>query len=122
MRQELKDRFGESPTPVQRMLDIAELKMDATLWSIRSISIEDHFLCFLYTDARRIQQLSDKHQGQLRIIDRQTAYWPLWDPKPVSEPARKPGTPRTQPTKELSDAQRLAKVDLLAVLRQILRW
>ncbi|MCU0707349.1 MAG: transcription-repair coupling factor [Pirellula sp.] len=110
MRQELLDRFGELPAPVLRMLDLAELKMDATLWSVRSMSIEDHCLCLSYTDGRRIQQLADKHRGQLRIVDRQNAYWPLWESNP------------TAASDERTVAQRLAKLDLLAILRQILRY
>jgi transcription-repair coupling factor (superfamily II helicase) len=130
MRQELLDRFGELPKPVERMLDIAELKMDATLWSIRSISIQDNYLCFAYTDARRITQLAEKHGNQLRVVDREQAFWPLWTPKPLSEPKptypyHKPPSSRKEPvTKEpdLTDAERLAKIDLLATLQQILRW
>ncbi len=112
------------------MLDIAELKMDATLWSIRSISIQDNYLCFAYTDARRITQLAEKHGNQLRVVDREQAFWPLWTPKPLSEPKptypyHKPPSSRKEPvTKEpdLTDAERLAKIDLLATLQQILRW
>jgi hypothetical protein len=134
MRQELVDRFGELPVPVQRMFDLAEIKMDATLWSIRSIAVEDHYLCLAYTDPKRIQQLSDKHGGQLRIPDRSKAYWPLWEPKLLTSAsaARQPPAnrhsaaarqlPKTSPDDALSDAERLAKMDLLAVLRQILRW
>ncbi len=136
MRQELIDRFGELPPPAQRMLDLAEIRMDATLWSVRSIAIEDHFLCLTYTDPRRIEQLSQKHSGHLRVVDRHTAYWPLWEPKPREEanaaahtnryvppkPAPKAVTKVAAKAAELTDAQRMAKIDLLAVLRQILRW
>jgi transcription-repair coupling factor (superfamily II helicase) len=122
MRQELTDRFGDPPITVQRMLDVAELKMDATLWSIRAIGIEDNFLCFSTTDPRRIQQLSDKHGGQLRILDHQTAYWPLWETKPSGKPLERRIPVPQETSQAASDAERLAKIDLLAVLRKILRY
>jgi transcription-repair coupling factor (superfamily II helicase) len=140
MRQELLDRFGDLPPPVDRMLEIAELKMDATLWSIRSIALHGNYLCFTYTDPRRAQQLADRHAGKLRVVERdQQAYWPLWEPKTQTEldprrtttlgnsyrssSAQRSPAPKPLPKEpELTDAERLAKIDLLAALRQILRW
>ncbi|MFO0012594.1 MAG: transcription-repair coupling factor [Planctomycetota bacterium] len=110
MRQELVDRFGELPQPADRLLELAELKMDAALWSVRSIGIEDHCLCFMYTDSRRIQQLADRHRGKLRIIDAQNAFWPLWDSTPATS------------LHDGDRAKRLAQLDLLAILRQVLRY
>ncbi|MEI8210624.1 MAG: transcription-repair coupling factor [Planctomycetota bacterium] len=135
MRQELTDRFGALPPMVECMLDLAEIKMDAALWSIRSISIHENYFCFQYTDARRVQQLAERHGNKLRVVDREEAYWPLWEttihvdrfgrskPDPNQQPAsslqRK--SPKNAPP-EPTAAERLAKIDLLAELRTVLRW
>jgi transcription-repair coupling factor (superfamily II helicase) len=141
MRQELEDRFGPIPQPVVRLLEIAELRMDATLWSIKSIEIQNQFLCFTYSDHRRMTQLAQKHAGKLRIVERdQQAFWSLMPPAPPAysappaypaPPGRQgrpglqgrpaiPGRPIALIEAEPSVSEVLAKLDLLAVLRAIL--
>jgi transcription-repair coupling factor (superfamily II helicase) len=147
MRQELEDRFGPIPLPVVRLLEIAELRMDATLWSIKSVEIQNQFLCFTYSDHRRMTQLAQKHAGKLRIVERdQQAFWSLMPPAlpaysstpaysaPPAYPAPPgrqgrpglqgrpaiPGRPIAPIEAEPSVSEVLAKLDLLAVLRAIL--
>jgi transcription-repair coupling factor (superfamily II helicase) len=74
---ELTDRFGPPPAPVQRMLSLAELKIDAAIWQIAEVYREDHFLVFRYTDRRRVEQLAKAGGGKLRIVDERYAYLPL---------------------------------------------
>lgn len=76
-RAELADRFGALPEPVERMLSLAELKIDAAVWQVASIHLEDHYLVFGYTSRPRIQQLAKRHPGQLRVVDEHSAYYPL---------------------------------------------
>jgi len=137
MRQELEDRFGQIPRPVERLLEIAELRMDATLWSIKAIDLQNHFLRFSYSDHRRISQLAQKHTGKLRLVERDLqAYWSLADdvvpspnkPSPNTPSLYKPDTARPDTAKpaagaspEPNVAELLASLDLLAVLRAILR-
>ena len=103
MRQELDDRFGKLPPCVERLLEIAQLKMDATLWSIKSIDLQNQFLRFTYCDHRRIHQLAQKHPGKLRLVERDMqAFWSLAN---ESDP---------------NFSELLTKIDLLAVLRAIL--
>ena len=130
IRQELNDRFGTPPALVERLLDVAELRMDAALWSIRYVGIEDSYLSFVFTDSRRIEQLARKHNGVLRITDAQHAYWPLRVPNQTPNQATKPSSPKpSSPVKygkpppvqiPETDAQIVAKADLLAVLRMVL--
>jgi transcription-repair coupling factor (superfamily II helicase) len=130
IRQELNDRFGTPPALVERLLDVAELRMDAALWSIRYVGIEDSYLSFVFTDSRRIEQLARKHNGKLRITDSQHAYWPLRAPTQTPNQATKPSSPKPsspvkygkQPPVQIpeTDAQIVAKADLLAVLRMVL--
>ncbi|MFN9913025.1 MAG: TRCF domain-containing protein, partial [Pirellulaceae bacterium] len=66
LRQEVEDRFGPLPPVVVRLLEIAELRIDATLWSVKSIGIEEQLLVFVYGDRRRIEQLARRHAGRLQ--------------------------------------------------------
>jgi transcription-repair coupling factor (superfamily II helicase) len=119
IRQELIDRFGPPPPLVERLLDIAALRMDAAVWSIRYVGIEGGYLAFTYTDARRIEQLARKHQGQLRIVDSQHAYWPLRPQEPTTIKTNSHDKKRvTAPP--ITDAELIAKTDLIAKLRLIL--
>ena len=83
-RSELVDRFGPVPPPVERLLSLAELKMDAAIWQIAAIEIEGQFLKFTYSNRQRIEQLVRMHKGKLRIVDHRSVYLPL--PKGVLEP------------------------------------
>ena len=64
-RQELVDRFGPPPPPVQRILEIAELRIDAAVWQISAIYVEEEYLVFRFGDRRRIQQLARLGGGRL---------------------------------------------------------
>ncbi len=128
LRQELADRFGPLPEIAGRLLDVAELRMDAALWSIRYIGVEDDYIAFTYSDAKRIEQLARKHSGKLRIVDSQHAYWPLraeaaksvGKPQPMSL-SRVPQSRVSQPTPIAeTNAQVVARTDLLATLRSVL--
>jgi transcription-repair coupling factor (superfamily II helicase) len=77
LRGELRDRFGPPPPPVEELLALTELKMDAALWQVSAIYIEGQFLVFRYTNRQRIEQLAKGHRKQLRIVDERSAYWPL---------------------------------------------
>ena len=121
IRQELTDRFGPLPKIASRLLEVAELRMDAALWSIRYIGIEDGYLAFTFTDARRIEQLARKHNGKLRIVDGQHAYWPLRPEEaiPIAKLNLKTQSRSMQPVPE-TNAQIVAKTDMLAILRKVL--
>ncbi|MGY8767449.1 MAG: transcription-repair coupling factor [Pirellulales bacterium] len=84
LREELLDRFGKPPEEVERLIELAALKLDAAFWQIASIFIEDEYLVLEYTDRGRIEQLAAKKQGKLRIVDDKSAYWTL--PKNISNP------------------------------------
>jgi transcription-repair coupling factor (superfamily II helicase) len=77
MRTELLDRFGPLPPPVERLLELAELKIDAAIWRVTALFVEDNYLVFQYADRSRIEQLARQTGGQLRIVDGQSAYLPI---------------------------------------------
>ncbi len=75
-RTELVDRFGPPPPPVQRLLELAELRIDAAVWQISAVYVEEEYLVFRFGDRRRIQQLARLRGGRLRIVDNSSAYLP----------------------------------------------
>ena len=74
MRQELTDRFGKLPMPVLRLLELAALKLEATIWQLSVIQLEGGFLSLKYTNPSRIEQLARQTNGALRIADHESAY------------------------------------------------
>jgi transcription-repair coupling factor (superfamily II helicase) len=80
LRDELADRFGPLPATVERLLAIAELKIDATLWAVKAIHTEDNYVVLTYANRQRIEHLAKMQNRRLRIVDHQKAYW-------ITEPA-----------------------------------
>ena len=76
-RGELVDRFGAIPSVVERLLTLTALKLDAAVWQISSIYIENQFIVFRYEQRERIEQLAKAGGGKLRIVDDKSAYLPL---------------------------------------------
>ncbi len=76
-RRELVDRFGPPPAPVQRILEIAELRIDAAVWQVSAIYVEDEYMVFRFADQARIEQLANLAGGRLRIVDQSNAYLPM---------------------------------------------
>ncbi len=85
-RQELLDRFGPPPPPVERLLELAELRIDAAVWQISAIYIEQQYLVFRYANRSRIEQLARLGGGRLRIVDSSNTYLPA--EQEVSHPDR----------------------------------
>ncbi|QDU98257.1 transcription-repair coupling factor [Lignipirellula cremea] len=76
-REELSDRFGPLPEPVERMLELSEMRLHAAVWQINKVYVEDDFLVFAYASRPRVEQLSRKLGGKLRIVDQSLAYLKL---------------------------------------------
>ncbi len=77
LRQEFVDRFGPIPPPIQRLLTLAQLKTEATIWQIDDIHLEKPYMVFGYKDASRAKQLSKATGGLLRVVDQRSIYWTL---------------------------------------------
>lgn len=74
INEEIVDRFGELPMPAKRMLTLAELRLDAAIWQINSIFLEDNYLVFKYASRSRIETLAKQNNGRLRVVDETSAY------------------------------------------------
>ncbi len=75
VRDELEDRFGRIPPSVEILMRVVELKIDAALWFVRSLQVEDKYLVMTYSNRQRIEHLAKLHDRRLRIVDNQKAYW-----------------------------------------------
>ncbi len=85
-RDELVDRFGELPPQVERLLWIAELRIDAAIWQIEAIWIEQgKYLGMRYGDRGRIETLVKRSDGKLRVVDGRSIYATI--PQQVDSPA-----------------------------------
>jgi len=76
-RAELLDRFGSPPPPVERMLELAELKIEASVWQIDVIRREGRYLVLEYADRSRAEQLVRSTGRRLRLADDRSLYLPL---------------------------------------------
>lgn len=85
LRAEFLDRFGALPPSVERMLELAELRLDATVWQVVAMQVHESDLVFTYTDRRRIDQLTKLTEGRLRVVDDKNAYCRLKHPSPTPE-------------------------------------
>ena len=74
---EFQDRFGTPPPPARRLLALASLRIDAAIWQIDTIRVEEGYLVFDYQDSTRIKQLAKLCGGKLRVVDQRSAYWKL---------------------------------------------
>lgn len=77
IRAELRDRFGPPPPPAQRMLELAELRLDAAAWQISSVSANARFIVLSYSNRRQIEQLSKASAIPIRVVDERRAYIPI---------------------------------------------
>ena len=96
VRDELQDRFGKITKPVKTLLQIAELKVDASIWFVKSLQVEDDYLVMTYSNRQRIDHLAKMHDGRLRVVDNQKAYWlterqVLAESKKGNESTKRPG-------------------------------
>ena len=71
---ELRDRFGPVPTPVENLLLLRRLEINAFAWSITDIRLEDGYVRFRYRDTQRMHDLGCRFGKDLRITDGSTAY------------------------------------------------
>ena len=72
LRAEIEDRFGPLPEPAKRLMRLSQLKLEAALWQVTAIYLQDKYLTFKFQDRRRFEQLAHGRKV-LRIIDDKTA-------------------------------------------------
>jgi transcription-repair coupling factor (superfamily II helicase) len=76
IRAELLDRFGPIPKATERMLELAELRLDAAAWQISAISSDARFIVLHYSNRRQVEQLAKSSSIPVRVVDQRRAYIP----------------------------------------------
>ncbi|NOX59662.1 MAG: transcription-repair coupling factor [Planctomycetes bacterium] len=71
---DLADAFGSCPEPVSMLLDLAEVRVLARSWRIRSIVADDPDLIFTVRDLAHAQAAFAKAPGTVRMPDPTTVY------------------------------------------------
>jgi transcription-repair coupling factor (superfamily II helicase) len=74
---DLRDAFGPIPDDVQQLLDLAELRVLAAGWDIRSIVLEPPDVIFSVTDLQKVNVLFSDGPGSPRMPDPHTIHWRL---------------------------------------------
>ena len=74
IRSEMRDRFGPLPQVTRRLLTLAELKLEAAVWQVEAIFLEEKYLGFRFGDRSRFEQLVKGSKAKLRIVDESHAY------------------------------------------------
>jgi transcription-repair coupling factor (superfamily II helicase) len=77
IKNEMIDRFGPPPPETKRLLKLAVVKLEAAVWQINTVFMEERFLGFRFDNKPRILTLASRLNGNLRIVDEQTAYMTL---------------------------------------------
>ncbi len=70
--EELADMFGPVPQQVQMLLDIAELRIKAARWKIKSIITSNLDLAFTFADPAGTADLFARAPGKVRVLDKKT--------------------------------------------------
>jgi transcription-repair coupling factor (superfamily II helicase) len=81
-RQELADRFGPVPEPVDWLLRLHELRLLAARWQVAAIRLEGPDVVLVYRNRRRIDKLAQLSGRRLRVVDADSAYFRLRGDEP----------------------------------------
>ncbi len=71
---DLRDAFGAPPDPVQRLLDLAEIRVLAASWQIKTIILKSPDVIFTVKDFKRVQDLFADAPGSVRTPDPRTVH------------------------------------------------
>jgi transcription-repair coupling factor (superfamily II helicase) len=81
-RQELRDRYGPPPDPVEWLLRTTEIRLLCVRWQIASVHRDARDLIFTYRSADRAKQLVAASKGRMKIVDDKTIYMRLKPDQP----------------------------------------
>ncbi len=75
--QDLRDAFGKYPPAVRRLLQLAEIRVLAAQWRIKSIVLDGPDIVFSIVDLKLVQDLFTDRPGTVRMPDAHTIHWRL---------------------------------------------
>jgi transcription-repair coupling factor (superfamily II helicase) len=76
-RQELRDRYGPHPEPVEWLLRTTHVRLLCVKWQVSHIHRLDRDVIFTYRSAKKIAQLAAASGGRLKVVDEKSAYYRL---------------------------------------------
>lgn len=71
------DAFGEMPAQVSVLMQIAEIRVRATQWGIRSVVLKDPDIVFTSDAMEKVGPLFNHAAGKVRLVDQKTVHWRL---------------------------------------------
>jgi transcription-repair coupling factor (superfamily II helicase) len=75
VERDLIDAYGRLPAPVERLLELAEIRVRAAGWGIRSIVLKEPDVVFTVEDHRRLEPVFAATPGTARMPDAKTIHW-----------------------------------------------
>jgi transcription-repair coupling factor (superfamily II helicase) len=81
-RQELRDRYGPYPDPVEWLLRTTEIRLLCVKWQVSSVHRDGRDLIFSYLNADRAKQLVASSKGRMKIVDEKSIYMRLKPEEP----------------------------------------
>jgi transcription-repair coupling factor (superfamily II helicase) len=73
-RQELRDRYGPHPEPVEWLLRTTEVRLLCVKWQIAGVHRDGPDLVLSYRNSDLAKQLAASSQGRLKIVDEKSLY------------------------------------------------
>ena len=77
LRDDLRDAFGPLPPDAETLLTLAEIRVLAQGWGVRSIVLDPPDVIFAIDDIDRVEPLFSEGPGSPRVPDRNTVHWRL---------------------------------------------
>ncbi len=77
LRGDIRDAFGAPPEQVETLLALAEIRVLAQPWGIRSMVLVDPDVVFAIDDVRKVEPLFATGPGSPRMPDAHTVHWRL---------------------------------------------
>jgi transcription-repair coupling factor (superfamily II helicase) len=73
-RQELRDRYGPTPEPVEWLLRTTEVRLLCVRWQIAGVHRNGPDLIFSYRNAEMAKQLTASSRGRMKVVDDKAIY------------------------------------------------
>ncbi|MFO0851755.1 MAG: transcription-repair coupling factor [Gemmataceae bacterium] len=73
-RQELRDRYGPPPDPVEWLLRTTEVRLHCVRWQVSAVHRDGPALILTYKSRTKADQLAARSEGRLKVIDDRNLY------------------------------------------------
>ena len=73
-RQELRDRYGAAPEPVEWLLRTTEVRLLCVRWQVAGVHRDGPDLVFSYRNADKARRLAARSGGRVKVVDEKSAY------------------------------------------------